>query len=367
MAQTTKQQDYKELTMNDLSATLRIWWKAMLGKWLIIVLVGLTGGAIGLAASFIVKPKYTAHLSFALIEKGASGGGLASLASSFGLGGLFGGGGSAFSGDNLLQILQSRYAVESTLLSPMEFEGRKMTMMDAYAQFTEMNISWAKSKDPQIAALSFPIGQPRETFSRAQDSVLYEVYFQFVTSRLLKVTRRDKKISIVTVDFKSKNEQFSKHFVEELMNRTYEFYKDTRTSQSRVNVEIMQQTADSIRNLYETAMSKSAGISQVNINQAFAMAAVPRMKYENDAQMYGAVYGEVLKNLETLKLDLARETPLVQIIDTPRYPLKKEKLGKIKGTAIGGFLAGVLIVMYLTFRLVVSGRLKNENSLPVQN
>ena len=364
MASTTQHSNFKELTLTDLRATLKVWWKAMLGKWLIIVLVGLTGGAIGLGASFIIKPKYTAHLSFALIEKGGGGGGLASLASSFGLGGLFGGGGSAFSGDNLLQILQSRYAVESTLLSPIDFNGQKMTMMDAYAQFMEMDKGWRKSKDPQLASMSFPIGQPRETFSRAQDSVLYEVYYQFVSSRLLKVTRRDKKISIVTVDFKSKNEQFSKVFVEELMNRTYEFYKNTRTSQSRVNIDVMQQTADSIRNLYETAMSRSAGISQVNVNKAFSMAAVPRMKYENDAQMYGAVYGEVLKNLETLKLDLARETPLVQIIDTPRYPLKKDKLGKIKGIALGGFIAGILIVFILTLNFYLSN--KFNNSYPLQ-
>ena len=353
MAQYKTKQEYQELTLTDISASLKIWWKVMLSKWYLIVVVGLLGGAAGLGASYLVKPKYTAHLSFALIDKGGGGTGLASIASSFGLGGLVGGGGSAFSGDNLLQILQSRYAVENTLLSPIEFEGEQMTMMDAYARFMELDKGWKKSKEIELSTLSFPIGQDRESFSRAQDSVLHEVYFQFVTSRLLKVTRRDKKISIVTVDFKSRNEQFSKLFIEELMSRTYEFYKETRTSQSRVNVAIMQHTADSIRNLYETAMRLGAGVSHVNINQANQMAAVPRMKYENDAQMYTAVYGEVLKNLETLKLDLARETPLVQIIDSPRYPLKKEKLGKIKGVALGGFLAGLLIVAFLTLQLFI--------------
>lgn len=355
----TNQQHYKELTLTDLGASLKIWWKAMLSKWLIIVIVGLTGGALGLGASFIVKPKYTAHLSFALIEKSGGGSGLASLASSFGFGGILGGSGSAFSGDNLLQILQSRHAVESALLSPTEFKGERMTLMDAYIDFMEMDKGWKKGKDKELAALSYPIGQDRETFSRLQDSVMNEVYTLFVKSRLLKVTRRDKKISIVTVDFKSKNEQFSKQFVEELMNRTSQFYAETRTAQSRVNVDIMQHTADSIRNLYETAMRLSAGMSQVNINTANQSAAVPRMKYENDAQMYAAVYGEVLKNLETLKLDLARETPLVQIIDTPRYPLKKDKLGKIKGIALGGFLAGVLIVGLLTIQLL-TGKNRKE-------
>ncbi len=352
MEQQISKQKYQGLSLSDIIAFFQSWWKVMLSKWMIIVIVGLSGGALGLVASFLVKPKYTAHLSFALLDKGSSGGGLASIASSFGFGGLFGGGGSAFSGDNLLQILQSRNAIESTLLSPIVFEGDSMTMIGAYARFMKMEKDWRKSKKAEINSLSFPIGQDRNSFTRVQDSVLHEVYFRFVNSRLLKVARRDKKISIVTVDFKSQNEQFSKLFVEKLMASTYEFYKDTRTSQSRTNVEVMQHTADSIRNLYETAMQRAAGMSLVNINMANQMAGVPRMKYENDAQMYAAVYGEVLKNLETLKLDLARETPLVQIIDSPRYPLKKEKLGKIKGVALGGILGGLLIVGYLTLMML---------------
>jgi len=161
------------------------------------------------------------------------------------------------------------------------------------------------------------------------------------------VVRKDKKISIVNVDFMSKDELFSKLFVERLMDETSKFYSFTRTSQSRTNIDMMQHTADSIKGLYESALYKGAGISTVNMNTALQYAAVPRIKQENNAQLYGTVYAEVLKNLETLKLDLARETPLVQIIDRPRLPLKKEKLGKIKGIVFGGILGGFLIIFYL--------------------
>jgi LPS O-antigen subunit length determinant protein (WzzB/FepE family) len=99
--------------------------------------------------------------------------------------------------------------------------------------------------------------------------------------------------------------------------------------------------------LYEKALYGSAGISQININTAYQTAAVPKIKNENDAILYGAVYAEVLKNLETLKLDLARETPIVQIIDSPRYPLKKDKLGKLKGIILGGLVGGIIITAYL--------------------
>jgi hypothetical protein len=176
---------------------------------------------------------------------------------------------------------------------------------------------------------------------------LYSIYDGIDKSKMLTIARKDKKLSIVNVDFKSQDELFSQLFVETLMNETYKFYKATKTSQSQVNINMMQHTADSIKGLYDAALYKGAGISQVNVNPALQLAAVPRIKQQYNAQLYGTVYAEVLKNLETLKLDLARETPLVQLIDEPLLPLKKDRLGKLKGIVFGGLLGGFLIVAYL--------------------
>ncbi len=340
---------------------LKVIWKYLLKKWLTIVVFGFFGAGIGFALSFIIKPDYTSHLSFALIERSSGTSGLAGLASSFGLGGLFGGGSSsAFSGDNLLEIIKSRHAVENTLLSPMVFEGEKMSMMDAFVNFNEYHDKWKRSKNKELRTIQFPYDLPRDSFTRTQDSVLYSTFYSFMKSGKLSVVRKDKKISIVNVRFTSKNEQFSKEFVENLMNTTYDFYKQTKTSQSRANIVMMEQIADSIKGLYEKALFNSAIIPQVNVNVAFQAAAVPRMKSENDALLYGTVYAEVLKNLETLKLDLGRETPILQLIDTPRYPLKKQKLGKLKGLVFGGFIGGVLIIIWLVFKMYV-GRLKTSD------
>lgn len=331
----------------------------LIKKWLLIVVFGLSGAAIGFGLSFVIKPKYTAKISFSLIEKSGSSSGLASLASSFGFGGLLGGGGGdAFSGDNLLEIIKSRYAVEKTLLHPVEFNGKISTMADAYIEFNDLHGKWKNHKNKELATLNYPVELPRDKFTRTQDSVLNEFYEGFMKRGDLSVIRKDKKISIVNVSFTSKNEVFSKLFVENLMSQTYSYYKETRTAQSKANIDMMQHTADSIRGLYEGSLYKSAGISQVNINRALQTAAVPRIQSENNAQLYGTVYAEVLKNLETLKLELARETPLVQIIDNPRYPLKKEKLGKAKGILFGGFLGGFGIILFLLGKRYISEFIK---------
>jgi hypothetical protein len=337
-----------EISLVELIQSIKKYYNYLLGKWKIICIVGFGGAAIGLAASFLVKPTYTAHLSFALVEKSSSGG-LADLASSFGFAGLVGGGSNgAFSGDNLLEIIKSRHAIEQTLLTPVDYKGQRKTLMEAYMDFTEMRKALKKiKKNKDLRDLAYPVGHDRNTFNRTQDSMLYVVYDGFIKGQSLKIIRKDKKVSVVNVDFTSKDELFSKLFVETLMDQTYRFYRQTKTAQSRYNIDMMQQKADSVRALYEAALYKGAGYSQVNINPALQYAAVPRMKQESEAQLYGTVYTEILKNLETLKLDLARETPLVQVIDQPIFPLKKEKLGKIKGPFIGGVIGGVLIVVYL--------------------
>jgi len=353
-------QKNEEISLIEIITKLKFYWKYLVSKWILILVFGLTGGIFGLISSLLSKPTYTAHLSFALVEK-STGGGLADLASSFGLGGLGGSSSGAFSGDNLLEIIQSRYAVEQTLLTPVNYNGQKKNLVEAYIDFSNLRKAWLKNtKNKEIQQLSYPVGQKRETFTRMQDSVLFSIYQEIYNTKSLVIARKDKKISIVNVDFKSKDELFSKIFVETLMDQTYTFYRATKTSQSRANINMMQHTADSIKGLYEGALYKSAGISQVNINPALQFAAVPKIKQENNAQLYGTVYAEVLKNLETLKLDMARETPIVQIIDEPRMPLFKERLGKAKAIAIGGILAGFLIVAYLLGSVFMKNLLKEN-------
>ena len=345
--QTTSNND--EISLKELLQKAKEWWQYLLTKWILILVFGLGGAAIGMVTSLLTPPKYTAKLSFALVEKSAGGSGLADLASSFGMGSMLGGGSSgAFSGDNLLEIMQSPHTIEQTLLSPVVYQGKQQNLVEVYIQFNELRDKWQKQEDnKELQTLNYPIGQKRESFTRTQDSVLNSIYDKLIKTNALTIARKDKKLSFVNVNFTSKNEIFSKLFEEKLLEVTYRFYKETKTAQSRANVNMMQAKADSIRRLYESSLYRSAGYSQVNINQALAYAAVPKQKQEYNSQLYATVYTEVLKNLETLKLDMARETPIVQIIDTPRFPLEKERLGKVIAMATGGILGGLLILFYL--------------------
>ena len=62
-----------------------------------------------------------------------------------------------------------------------------------------------------------------------------------------------------------------------------------------------------------------------------------------------AILTQLVAQLELSKVSLRKETPLVQLIDRPILPLEKEKIGRIKSSVLGGFLAGFLSVLFLVF------------------
>ena len=65
-----------------------------------------------------------------------------------------------------------------------------------------------------------------------------------------------------------------------------------------------------------------------------------------------AILIELVKQTELAKVTLRKETPLIQIIDHPIFPLKREKTGKLKGLIIGGFVFSFLIVFMLIIKKV---------------
>ena len=74
-----------------------------------LLLAAFCGAGVGAIYFYIQKPRYEAVTTFILEEKSAGPGGLAGLASQFGLNlGNMGSSGSLFAGDNILSILKSK-------------------------------------------------------------------------------------------------------------------------------------------------------------------------------------------------------------------------------------------------------------------
>lgn len=342
-----------EISLKELIDKGKEWWHYLLSQWKIIVLAGVIGAALGLAYSFSKKPIYTATLSFALEdEKGGGGlGGALGLASSFGID-LGGGGGSIFAGSNLTELFKSRAMVEQTLLSPVVVDGKTISLAEMYIQNQEWRKNW--NEKPKLAAIQFLPDTKRKYFTRVHDSIL-GVMYQDLSKTGLTVGQKDKKIAIITIDVNSTNELFSKYFTEALVKEVSDFYVTTKSKKARMNMDILERQTDSIRRELNGAITGVAVANDITfgLNPAMNVRRAPSARRQVDVQANTAILTELVKQTELAKVTLRKETPLIQVIDQPILPLKKEKFGKAKGIVMGGFLAGFLIVLVLIIRRIV--------------
>jgi len=299
------------------------------------------------------KPLYSAQLNFALQDDNQnSGGGIGSalgLASQFGIN-LGGSAGGAFSGDNLMELMKSRYVIEKTLLTDVDVNGKTESLADFYIDFNNIREEWKKSSSP-LADMHFQSTSDRTKFSRQQDSVLGSFYTA-IDDKLLTVDKLDKKLSIITVKLDSKNELFSKYFAEVLVRTVSDYYIASKTAKSAQNVSILQKQTDSVRRELNSAITGVASTSDANPNPnpALQIIKVPSLHRQVDVQANQAILTQLVANLELAKITLRRETPLIQVIDRPILPLAKHGMGRLGGFLIGGFIFGFLATLFLLLK-----------------
>jgi uncharacterized protein involved in exopolysaccharide biosynthesis len=115
---------------------------------------------------------------------------------------------------------------------------------------------------------------------------------------------------------------------------------------------ILERQTDSIRRELNAAITgvAVANDNTFNLNPALNVRRAPSARRQVDVQANTAILTELVKQSELAKVTLRKETPLIQVIDRPILPLKKEKFGKAKGIVMGGLLAGFLTVLVLIVR-----------------
>jgi len=346
-----------DVSLKELILKIRSWWRYLLSKWIYILGFGLLGGALGLSYSYLKKPVYVAVTTFVLEDEKASGGGLSSLAGLASMAGvdLGSGGGGIFQGDNILELYKSRKMIEQTLFSTHSLDGNNQTLIDFYIKFSGLRSTW--KDNPKLQSLKF---SQRYLNNRLQDSVI-NVIVNGINKNNLTVTKPDKKLSIIKVQVKSINEEFSKAFNEGIVKNVNDFYFKTKTKKSFDNLSILQKKTDSVRAVMNGAIYTAAAVADAtpNLNptrQSQRVAPVQRSQFS--AETNKAILSSLVQNLEMAKISYTKEAPLIQIVDSPIFPLEINRVGKSVGIAIGGLLFGFISVLFLTLKKIFINILK---------
>jgi hypothetical protein len=341
--------DNDEISLKELILKMKEWFAILKSKWKTIFLAGIIGGLIGLTFAWFEKPTYKATLTFAMEEDKGSGGGLSGalgLASSIGID-IGGSNSGLFATTNLSELMKSRLIVEKVLLSPILIKGKSITLAEYYIQINKLRKEWERK--PALKNIQFLPCDDRSKYTLQQDSILKEIHKDLIDKDHLSIMQKDKKTSLLTIEVNSKDEQFSKIFCENIAKETSDFYIETKSKKARINVNILQKQVDSVRSELNGAITSVAAETDnvYNLNPAFNIKGAPSKKKQFDVQSNTGILTNLVVQLELAKITLRKETPLIQLVDTPVFPLEKEMFGKLKLLFLGGFLADFFTILYL--------------------
>jgi hypothetical protein len=332
--------DKKTIVLGDVIESIKRFFSYLRSQFVLIAICGLVGLVLPLIYRALQKPAYAASTTFILEEKSATGGGLAGIASQVGLDlGSLGSGSSLFTGDNILDIIKSRVIIEKVLLTPISGNSGK-TLADLYLQFSGMG---EKLPTP----VSFAI--PTVAHTVYQDSVLYVMYDQ-IAKKNVSVDRLNKKGSIFKIITVSQNQVFSKNFAERLLKETTSYYVNVKTSSALANVKRLQARGDSLLRVLNAKSYNAASFQILDPNVAFKSMSVPAEVSSRDKSIVFNIYAEVTKNLEMSRIALVSQTPVIQLLDVPKYPLMDDRKSYLF-LGLVGFIAGIFAAIFLCLYL----------------
>lgn len=319
-------------------------------KWFVLA-AGIIGIVIGIVHAYIYKPTYTATYKFSIESKSSGGSGFSALSMLAGISSSSG----TFSGDNLVELFRSRSMVEMALLKPVIIEGDTMNLLEYKILADSLRLKCEEIKAKRVPSkthiaticdVTFPYGQNRESFTREQDSIIMAVASEMMKKDIA-IEKTDKKLSYANFSVSSKNEKFAKEFSSAMINTVFDFYLKSKRENAQKNIDEFQTRADSIRKELNKSLYAAAHYRDLNMNPSKNVLGVEQLKYQTDIQINTAAYSEIVKNIEVMKLDMAKSEPLIQEIDVPRYPLENDKKGKLKTGIKYGFVLGFLTVIVL--------------------
>ena len=301
--------------------------------------------------NYLISPIHYARTTFVLDNENSAGsiGDLSSLASLAGINASsFIDASSLFQIDNIQELYRSNSMIKQTLLSNANYSDKNFLIIERFVKAESLENKWT-NLGVQMSDFNL------KKSSRIKDSLVKEL-IKIIKKDYLIVDKPSRKTTILEIGFDHKDEVLAKTFNENLVRIVNDFYNKTKTLKTGLNLEILQRQADSIKIVLDTSIMMLAETDQSipNPNPLTKVSLVPYQKAMIDVQTNGAIYQELLKQLELAKVSHRNKMPLIQIIDKPEFPLENSRWKFLKTIVYGLILGLLLSILFVSARRVAN-------------
>ncbi len=321
-----------------------------------VAVVVVLGACLGLAYSIFKPVRYNSEITFSVEDSKSIGGGLlSSLGGSLGMdiGSLAGSGNGVLSGDNVLSLLKSRSMMAECLKTPYALNDSvnaattNNSLADKYADVYGLREKWAGNE--KIGRKIYFATPDKDV--RLQDSLL-KLIIKRIEEKELSITKPDKKLSFFNISINTKDELLSLLITQRIIKIATDFYVNSKVGRLRSNIQRLEKRTDSISALLNQRTYAATEDTRLllNINPANINAPAFSEISQRDKMVLTTIYGELMKNLEVSKAALIQETPTVQIVDSPSFPLERIETKWYEGILMGAVFAFLAITGFFLYK-----------------
>tara|TARA_B100001540_G_C15814857_1_gene646611 strand:- start:468 stop:1478 length:1011 start_codon:yes stop_codon:yes gene_type:complete len=331
-----------EATLKDVILTLLDYKNELKKRCILILSVIIVFILFGYGYSSLQGEKYIATLSF-IVEENSEGSNLSSIsgmASQFGFD-LRGNSHSSFSQQNVIELLKSRKIISSTLNKDIIVSGKEASFLHHYLNLNDM------IEDSSVVQFN----------DIYKDSITNVIWTQ-ITDNRLNISFQNDDANILNLNFTSSNSTFAKYFVETLIDEMSDMYSTYQTEKTRFSLEVLQNRADSVFKELKDSETKLARVKDRNIRVINSSGRLEEIQYMREVKVLNTMYLELVKNTELVKMNLLDETPIIQIIDTPKLPLLSINRSTLFWCVVFAFLGLFLVSFLIILRKLVKDTLK---------
>lgn len=354
-----------EINIGDLFTKFGEYRRHLIKKWWVILIVAI---ALAFGLRFYAvwkKEKYVSHADFAVKgTEGSSTSSLASLASSFGIGITTG---TEFTNELFLGILQSRTLVKEALMQRRTLTLKKgePPREDYLANFyIEMYPRWAKKKKVKNFRLEHG---SLDSITRYEDSCLTVIYDEIVENDIS--TEFSDDLGMNQMEVSSLSYDFSYYLADYLAFAGSEYYINNQASNEQKTVRLMQTKADSLRALLDQKEEMLARIQDGSAYQVKLTGYLTQNRLIREIGLITTEYSTTYAQLQLALFDLQNKTPLVDMIDRPKFATIKEKEQTTMMMIIGFILGTILSSIVLSFRKYIRDSVEEarQKQLVIEN
>jgi uncharacterized protein involved in exopolysaccharide biosynthesis len=336
----------EESTLKDVIISIRDYTSELKKKFILISSVLIVSFISGLVYSSIQKDKFEAVLSF-IVEGQSEGPNLSSIsgmASQFGLD-LGGSSSSSFSQQNVIELLKSRKIIESTLSKSCIVNNEEDILLNHYISINSM----------------IEDGENISFFSSSKDSIINIIWKEIIEFKI-DLSFQNDEANILNLTYTSINSEFAKNFTELLVEEISQMYSHYQTEKTRKSLKNLELRSDSIFRELKKSERNFARVKDRNLRVINASGRLDEIQYMREVQVLNAIYLELIKNTELVKMNLLNETPIIQLIDVPVLPLEySNRSSKLFWVFSFPFLSLFLVSFLIILRKLVRDTLEQDN------